>query len=466
MLRTHYILALIMGSCIVSGCDKDGHPRPPYTPHAAVSTLTTSLSGTEGTSSWSSGDIIGISAYRAGSASLHASFGHKAYRTTNGLTFSPLNPENKIFYPADGTALDLVAFYPYKPLVREHEYEIDIRKQNSPKDIDLLYSANAKNQDRHAESSHLIFKHALSKLVIETKPGTGLSANDLVGMSLSLSDVYTQGRFWLPDGSLLPQGTSGSLDMHANGLCHQAILLPGAFAAARLHISLASGETFEGPLPELNLLAGTRYHYVVNVHKTHITLQPSDIAPWEGIESMPGEGDTDEISYKEGDYYPNPNDPRTAIGVVYWLVPGSGGISGRILSFDSSEQAWSTNASYAVLANSITRGIVNMEKVMMEDFSLQLFPAFLWCYQKGHGWYLPARHELHILREQWENHASINTALVLADGEPLSHSDSYWCSSESISEPEGKAETYTFANKGWPSLEKTTKHRVRAILLF
>ena len=464
MLRTHHILGFVTAACLVLGCSKEALPHNKQ--QAAISTFTTTLPTAEAVSSWAAGDIIGISAYRAGSTTLHAGAGHRPYHTEKGTTFTPLSPEDKIFYPTDGSSLDLVAFYPYKTMIREHEYDIDIRNQSVPKNIDFLYSANAKAQDRFQENSHLVFRHALSKLVIEAKPGTGLVAGDLVGMSLGISGVYVQGHFLLSTGSLQPQGAPDSLGMYFDGLYYQAILLPEALATARLHVRLASGESFDGPLPELNLLPGTRYQYVVSIHKTHIVLQSTNIAPWEGLEDALEDGTTSELLYKEGDFYPHPNDPATAMGVVFWLVPGSQGLSGKILSLNSSEQAWSTAPHKELSANNITSGIANTEIAMKEDLFFQNYHAFLWCLLKGHGWYLPARHELHILREQWENYPKISTALVQAGGEPLDINDSYLCSSESRSSPTDKAESYSFLSKSWPPVDKATPYRVRAVIIF
>ena len=457
---------LLLSFFLVPACDKENTALFPIEKQPSLSTITASNPVTEDPNAWSVGDIIGLSAYRTGSQELYAGLGHKSYHTTDGLTFHPIDSKENIFYPGNGTGIDLVAFYPYKTLAHEHQYEIDLRNQAIQKNIDFLYSNNAKNQHKSVGNSHLIFQHALSKFVVEALPGTGLDANALTNLHLSITGVYTQASFLLSDGSFQPEGTLDTLVMHTEGIYSHAILLPGALSSARLHVGLASGEIFEGPLPELNLLAGTRYQYTVRIHKTHIELQTSEIAPWEGLENAPGSGSSNEIYYKPGDYFPNPYDPFTAMGVVYWIVAGSNGRSGKILSFGSSSQSWSTSEPKTIRAFSIYNGVFNMEAALAEDASLQSLPAFLWCTQEGNDWYLPARYELHILREQWENHATINTALELAGGEILCNDDHYWSATESNGNPSDQAEVYHFSDKGWYSTEKTAIQRVRAIKSF
>ena len=247
----------------------------------------------------------------------------------------------------------------------------------------------------------------------------------------------------------------------------EAIILPGTSSEVGLTIRLENNNEYKAILPNnQKFKAGTIYSYNLIINRTGIVLTPPEIIDWNGIDDPPDTGSSTEMTYKTGDFYPNPTDVKTAIGIVYWTRPGSDGKEGKIVSFNSDNQKWSESSSVA-LNNSITNGLINMSDIRLLDPSLQQFPAFLWCDKKGSGWYLPSRYELHILQEIWVyNRELMNDNILLAGGEIFAEFDTYLSSSESRSYPETMVETYSFFDKGWPSINKTDSYRIRAIKLF
>jgi len=107
--------------------------------------------------------------------------------------------------------------------------------------------------------------------------------------------------------------------------------------------------------------------------------------------------------YKVTDYYPNPSDPATAVGMVIWVDPQSNGAHGLIVSLDEKEVPhWSFE--FAVTgAVDKSNGVVNMQtmtafiKNSAGKQSWEDYPAFQWCKEKTTGgllWYLPSNDEL------------------------------------------------------------------------
>ena len=459
------IFVFILVSCkLLVSCKKDDVRVAVNIDDVAVNIIESSI---RNSTVWSPEDIIGISAYISETNHIYDGLSHKQYQTFENGLFSPLTDMDKIIYPLNGDKIDFIAYYPYKPDIVNDSYKIDISDQTSLKAIDFLYSNSTKGKNKYSTSVDLAFNHQLSKIVIDAIPGNGFTEEDLKGISISLAGFHYSADFDLLTGSLYPHTEKAPIKMNTIGFRNEAIVLPGAFYDVSVSVILPGAYIYRTYLPSTNFLPGTIYHYRAKVNKTEVEIYNINIADWMGADEQPGVGSITETTYNVGDYYPNPSDSATAIGVVYWLSPGSNGKSGKIISFDTSEKAWSINNTQVINAVSIVSGIVNTNAAIITDPTLQNFPAFKWCTEKGEGWYLPGRYELHILREQWGNNESIiNNAIAAVSGKILHETDIYLTSSENKDSPHNMAESYSFSSKGWPSDDKTTLQKVRAIKMF
>ena len=136
------------------------------------------------------------------------------------------------------------------------------------------------------------------------------------------------------------------------------------------------------------------------------------------------------------------------------------------MSYDSATKSWG-DSNFGSLNTSISSGIINWDIVIIKDPTLEKFPAFKWCMDKGNGWYLPSRYELHVLQELWLKHGEyMNNSIGLTGGEPFTPDDVYLASSESRSWPNDRVEIYSFFTKGWLPIYKNTPGRIRAIKEF
>ena len=418
---------------------------------------------------WSAKDTIGITAYVPDGEGLDVNSTNRRYKSNGNGTFVPATKEDMILRPLAGNYVDFIAYYPYKAGV-DTTYVISLGEQSNQKQLEVLYSNNAKNITNTSGNIKFTFGHVLSKIVINTTLSSGsLENKDLHNMSITINNISNEGILYLTTGRVehSRQKISMKMKTEANGSSSEAIVLPGQALDISFTIKLANGNVYSADFhPNQQFVSGHIHTYNVTITQTGISLSPIVIEDWIIVDSHPQEEIADEIRYKTGDFYPNPNNPKTAIGIVYWLKPSTGGREGKIVSYDSAIKNWG-GSNNENLFTSISTGTINWGIVINRDPTLGNFPAFKWCMDKGEGWYLPSRYELHVLNELWSaNQEYMNSNLELINGEPFTSNDVYLASSESRSWPNDNAETYDFSNKGWGPIHKTVPGRIRAIREF
>ena len=418
---------------------------------------------------WSTEDIIGVTAYVSGGKELYLNNINKRYKSTGNGSFVSATKGDMIPRPLAGNHIDIIAYYPYKADT-DTTYTIYLSEQSNQKQLEVLYSDNAKNITKTSGNVKFVFNHVLSKIVINTTHSSGnLVSKDLHDLSITINNISNEGTLYLTDGRIKHSDQKSSIKMktEANGSSSEAIVLPGSASGISFTIELTNGNAYSVDFhPDQQFVSGHIHTFNVRITQTGISLSPIEIEDWVITDIDLQEEIADEIRYKIGDFYPNPNNPKTAIGVVYWLKPGTGGKEGKIVSYDSAMKNWGDSNNRS-LGTSISTGIINWDIIINWDPSLDIFPAFKWCREKGEGWYLPSRYELHVLNELWSaNQEFMNSNLELINGEPFTSDDVYLASSESRSWPKDNAEIYDFLNKGWGPILKSDAGRIRAVREF
>ena len=433
-----------------------------------ISSFSFTTNTLENTPNLSINNAIGISVYKSGTDGIHSNYVNKKFINSNN-TFVPATSNDEIVLTSATGKVDFIAYYPYKQDLFE-DYHIDLSDQSSQEAIDILYSNNAKEKNYTSKNIDIVFNHQLSKLVIFSTPGKGLTEEDLIGMSVTIDNIYNKASLNIYEGVIKPYGEKTSIKMktEVSGYKSEVILIPGSFSNIGITITLFNSTIYKTNLFEnINFIPQVIHFYNAKINKKEISISKIEIEDWSGAENAPDTIPTNNIIYKVGDFYPNPFNATTAIGLVYFLKPGSKGREGKIVSFDTSEKKWSEINNFQFKIDNIILGLLNLAIAKAIDSSLELFPAFKWCNDKGEGWYLPSRHELHILNEEWiKQKDSINNKILMVNGEIFTTEDVYLTSSESRSEPKEKAESYSFIDKGWPSSYKTIPVKIRAVKIF
>lgn len=239
---------------------------------------------------WEAGDRIGIYAFTKGTTTVADGYANIPYITqTRGAdgTFAP--DGTTIYLPTNGDARDIVAYYPYKQLSGD-EYEVDVTDQSSQKDIDLM-AASTQTADRTDPTVEFSFVHKLSKVEITLKPGSGMTDDDLKGLTVALTGQQTAGTFDVTQPASEVTVTTGTatpitLLTNAEGSFAEGIVLPSVdYSGMSLEITLADGESvFTWPLSNATesqkFEAGKKYLYTINVNKAEISVTAT-ITDWE-----------------------------------------------------------------------------------------------------------------------------------------------------------------------------------------
>ena len=163
--------------------------------------------------SWENGDAVGIYALNAGAELSETTIfdGKSNVKYTSdaeGVFTAAATPIN---FPNEGD-LDFVAYYPYHATITDYKYNIDVTDQSNLADIDLLYSNNAKGQNKSNPNVALNFNHMLSKLVLNIQLGENLTS--LQGLTASINDVIVDGELALADGVVTTGTTRKDITPH------------------------------------------------------------------------------------------------------------------------------------------------------------------------------------------------------------------------------------------------------------
>lgn len=136
---------------------------------------------------WDDNDAIGVYMVNAENSIVRNVSNYRYTVVTGGQngTFIPADENNTAYFPEDGTAVNVVAYYP-QGNVDENKLSLDLADQSVQPRIDLM-SAKAENASKSSPTVNLQFKHRLTKLffVIEGDVNTD-------GIEATISNQYTK----------------------------------------------------------------------------------------------------------------------------------------------------------------------------------------------------------------------------------------------------------------------------------
>ena len=145
---------------------------------------------------WDKDDQIGIYMYAAGTTTIAEGVNNIPYELADvgNSKFAPSG--TTIYFPIDGSNVDFHVWYPYTD-VTAGAWTADLTDQSSQAALDLM-TADAKSDTQEGGTVYnkekfivaLKFSHRLSKLVLNITPGTGISAADLEGLKVELTQQW------------------------------------------------------------------------------------------------------------------------------------------------------------------------------------------------------------------------------------------------------------------------------------
>lgn len=395
---------------------------------------------------------VGLYAYNG---SNQARYDNQRFSSSDSVLSATSNPQYWLF---DET-LTFYAYAPHRSISNPEAVPLTVENNQtaSIKNSDFLYASQSGvtyfNWDTPAKK--LSFTHCLSKInvnLVRTPGNTFVTVADMASSSVKILNTITNGQYNLKAASNRFSLGSTRGDILSNPFTtaetgyeksFQAIVMPqtvqnnGNFLEIMLGTKkytykLAQPYTFE---------SGKAYTFNITVDISEIILNVSE-TPW--VQGSSGTGAR--IKYKVKDYFPYPNEPSKATGVVFKINnPDANGYgySGMVVSLTQASLKWRSSGS---VDNGYCRheddGRKNVQDILNRGGVLTNYPAFVWCYNYGNDigetglWYLPASDEFDVLRRLTaSDRAGFNAILTAAPGgvafisstSPLD-TDYYWTS--------------------------------------
>jgi hypothetical protein len=222
------------------------------------------------------------------------------------------------------------------------------------------------------------------------------------------------------------------------------------------HIFDENGDIIPGMDPtgkDTTLLAG---EYLSIRKNEALAVRPMRRLSWTEAKSKP----KTTTPYQVGDIYPSAQEPE---GIVFEIW--NGGLNGKIVSLTEDSLVWSIE-DFSNNATAFGDGSINQATVKAREVSMDTYPAFKFCANKGLKWYLPAENELNTIYSQIP---VINTSLeTISKAKKIKTASGtedifYWSSTEVDA---SKAKMLNFKNSLSSDMQKSIKALVRSVRTF
>ena len=281
-----FALALLAGA-MVSCSTEDTAPSTQNDKVAVQFTGGISVNTRAAGVAWADGDKIGIFMTEAGKTLsadvIKEGVDNVCYQSNGSIAFSPVSGGKTIFFPIDGD-VDFYSYYP-QTTVNEYKVALNVADQKSQEAIDFMY-AKTTGCNKATPQVNLRFSHMLSNLILNVKPGNGLTQDDLNKLTVTIKDQNTTATFNLADGVISGEGNPADIEMKAVqvGKRYEAILLPTASTTREIVFDLKNG--YEAPFiwkMDSDLKGGNLYNYTtVKLTRTGMALTGT-IEAWKEV---------------------------------------------------------------------------------------------------------------------------------------------------------------------------------------
>lgn len=258
-------------AAVTSSCQKAPISEQELTKAVTFSsTISNQVTTKAAGANWESNDAIGVF-MKTGSSLSSALASNKQYVTTKGDgNFSASSITEEINYPADGSNVDFIAYYPYQTTITNNIYPVNVADQTQQNKIDLLYANNLTGANKNKPNAQLQFGHKLSKVELTVAAGTGVSS--LSGLTVTYNGFNTTADLDLATGTLAaganPTAIKAKTTAGTSTTLAEAILLPVAsVAGAKVEFKIGN-ETYTWTLPSSTTYeAGKKYSYNITLQE-------------------------------------------------------------------------------------------------------------------------------------------------------------------------------------------------------
>lgn len=196
--------------------------------------------------SWEAGSRIGVYMTPAGQSLAATPGASRNMAFTTSTTQGHFLGEGNMSYPADGSSVDFVAYYPYTASANGTEVSLDISDQTQAEAFDVLYSNNLKSRTASVQAPTLQFKHVLAKVTIPINAPSGVS---LENATAYLKDIPTTATLNLADGTISNLGNPQDIELQltpgVNSRTATALVIPQSGLTLKLEIDIPNKAPIE-----------------------------------------------------------------------------------------------------------------------------------------------------------------------------------------------------------------------------
>lgn len=303
---------------------------------------------------WETNDSIGV--YVTGESTTY--YANTPYYTDDeGTTCSFQAVEDTMYYPSDGSAVDVLAYYPYTDALDGTTFTVDVSDQTDQPAIDLLQSSLVEGKSESDPSVSLTFYHKLSMVELNIEH-SDVVESDISGLAATVGGQYTTATFDVADSEAKVEATGDTstvefnIDSSADTLVEaSAILIPGEVTGGYL-VTLKDIDEYDNFTFSMSdyldsLSSGKRYIFNINLDRkaigtpTYVIDTDGDGDPDTTItpgDDEDGDGEPDSwIVDDDGDDSPDyiideedideSNDPSISCTIVDWTDEESNDIT-------------------------------------------------------------------------------------------------------------------------------------------
>lgn len=261
-MRLTAIFLLSLFVLFAASCKDDAENKPQ--PERIPVLLSAGIKTRAVDATWAEGDCIGLHMFKTGTTTFIDNQHNYRYSTRIGDGVFDADGNNIVYYPLDGSTVDIRGYYPYQgDLGEDCLCGVDLGDQSNLAAINLMTFDCYKGASRNNPSITVTFKHRLTKLIFNLRR----EDNKLIGIkSVSVSGMKTKGSFCLFKEQLTVESNSvNDLDVPVNNNHAQAIVMPRDAGEGVVFI-ITSEDDVEYAVkldPEQELKAGFKYTFNV-----------------------------------------------------------------------------------------------------------------------------------------------------------------------------------------------------------
>lgn len=198
-----YSAMILLSACAFSACNDDKEAETPLAP-AVLQGKVYVYDMDEAGLQWQNNQMIGVTMLKANSTELVDPYHNIKYKTTVYPVgyFTPVSSDDVLYYPKDGSNVDIVAYYPYKDNLKDDLYPLNVADQTSAANFSFVYANNSKGLNKDNKKTLMQLRPAFAEFNVKLEAGDGVKDANLINSTIKLIGAPTKANFNLLTGTV------------------------------------------------------------------------------------------------------------------------------------------------------------------------------------------------------------------------------------------------------------------------